>query len=61
MAKGNSVSEEEYAAKCKQCSVIAKPMAKRGMSKKLYKLCKMAAERKCLKRGVKESVKSMRK
>ena len=61
MAKGNSVSEGEYAATDKQCSVIAKPTAKRDMSKKLYKQCKMAAECKCFKRAAKESVKSISK
>lgn len=62
---GDRVEEQDkpddYAEKCAECSVIAKPMAKKGLAKKVFKLCKKAASRKCLKRGVREVVKSIRK
>jgi H/ACA ribonucleoprotein complex subunit 2 len=40
---------------------IAKPLAGKKLSKKTLKLVKRAAENKCIKRGVKEVVKSIRR
>lgn len=42
-------------------SVIAKPMASRKLTKRLYKVTKKAKKAKKLKRGVREVVKSLRK
>ncbi|KAL1824721.1 hypothetical protein DCAR_0312817 [Daucus carota subsp. sativus] len=42
-------------------SPIAKPLAGKKLSKRALKLVRRAAEKKCLKRGVKEVVKSIRK
>ncbi|XP_047314256.1 H/ACA ribonucleoprotein complex subunit 2-like protein [Impatiens glandulifera] len=40
---------------------IAKPLAGKKLTKKAFKLVRRAAEHKCLKRGVKEVVKSIRR
>ncbi|KAL9239435.1 hypothetical protein vseg_013758 [Gypsophila vaccaria] len=40
---------------------IAKPLAGKKLCKKTFKLVRRAAEKKCLKRGVKEVVKSIRR
>ncbi|KAJ6794494.1 H/ACA ribonucleoprotein complex subunit 2-like protein [Iris pallida] len=40
---------------------IAKPLANKKLSKKIFKLVRKAAESKCLKRGVKDVVKSIRR
>lgn len=60
-----SDSEAEKAQKEKKKMValapIAKPLAGKKLSKKTLKLVRRAAEYKCLKRGVKEVVKSIRR
>ncbi|XP_015059464.1 H/ACA ribonucleoprotein complex subunit 2-like protein [Solanum pennellii] len=40
---------------------IAKPLAGKKLNKRIFKLVRRAAEKKCLKRGVKEVVKSIRR
>jgi H/ACA ribonucleoprotein complex subunit 2 len=50
-----------YEEKIKFVSVIAKPLASRKSTKKLHKLVKKASQAKCVKRGVKEVVKALRK
>ncbi|PNW71840.1 hypothetical protein CHLRE_16g690500v5 [Chlamydomonas reinhardtii] len=52
---------DNYDAKVKFCSVIAKPLADEKLCKKVYKLCKKASKRKQIRRGVKEVVKALRK
>ncbi|GAB2272540.1 hypothetical protein Dimus_009886 [Dionaea muscipula] len=60
-----SDSETEKAQKEKKKLValapIAKPLAGKKLSKRTFKLVRRAAEHKCLKRGVKEVVKSIRR
>jgi H/ACA ribonucleoprotein complex subunit 2 len=50
-----------YEEKIKYVSIIAKPLASRKSTKKLHKLVKKASQSKCVKRGVKEVVKAIRK
>ena len=42
-------------------SVIASPLAVEKLTKKVHKLVKKAGKAKCIKRGVKEVVKAVRK
>ncbi|KAJ3694781.1 hypothetical protein LUZ60_000158 [Juncus effusus] len=60
-----SDSETEKSAKKTKVKTslmpIAKPLAGKKLSKKTFKLVRKASEVKCLKRGVKEVVKSIRK
>ncbi|WOK99818.1 hypothetical protein Cni_G08530 [Canna indica] len=60
-----SDSENEKSVKEKKklmaVSPIAKPLAGKKISKRVLKLVRRAAEAKCLKRGVKEVVKSVRR
>ncbi|GAB2230157.1 hypothetical protein Droror1_Dr00014414 [Drosera rotundifolia] len=60
-----SDSETEKTVKEKKkvvaLSPIAKPMAGKKLSKRTFKLVRRAAENKCLKRGVKEVVKSIKR
>ncbi|KMZ60955.1 50S ribosomal protein L7Ae [Zostera marina] len=62
-----SDSENERSAikdknkKLSAISVIAKPLAGKKLSKRTLKLVRRASELKCLKRGVKEVVKSIRR
>ncbi|XVF11696.1 hypothetical protein REPUB_Repub08aG0050000 [Reevesia pubescens] len=53
--------EEEKKKKILAIAPIAKPLAGKKLSKKTLKLVRKAAEHKCLKRGVKEVVKSIRR
>uniref|UniRef100_A0A2P2MSN2 H/ACA ribonucleoprotein complex subunit 2 n=2 Tax=Rhizophora mucronata TaxID=61149 RepID=A0A2P2MSN2_RHIMU len=53
--------KEKEKRKMLALSPIAKPLAGKKLSKKTFKLVRRAAERKCLKRGVKEVVKSIRR
>jgi hypothetical protein len=46
-----------YDERCKAVSPIAKPLASKKMTKKLYKLVKKASAAKFVRRGVKEVVK----
>lgn len=50
-----------YDEKIKYVSVIAKPLATRKTTKRLHKLVKKASQAKCVRRGVKEVVKAIRK
>ena len=50
-----------YEQKIKYVSAIAKPLASRKSTKKVHKLVKKASQAKCVKRGVKEVVKALRK
>lgn len=61
-------SSISYEAAVKQCSIIAQPLASKKLNKKLLKTVKkgtffltLASKSKCLKRGVKEVVKAIRK
>ncbi|XP_076903509.1 H/ACA ribonucleoprotein complex subunit 2-like protein [Bidens hawaiensis] len=64
---GGSDSETEKSAhkdnkkKLQALAPIAKPLAGKKLSKRTLKLVRKAAEHKCLKRGVKEVVKSIRR
>ncbi|XP_057517393.1 H/ACA ribonucleoprotein complex subunit 2-like protein [Amaranthus tricolor] len=62
---GSDSETEKSAHKEKKKSValapIAKPLAGKKLCKRTYKLIRRAAEQKCLKRGVKEVVKSIRR
>ncbi|XP_076892130.1 H/ACA ribonucleoprotein complex subunit 2-like protein [Bidens hawaiensis] len=61
---GASDSETEKSAhkkKLQALAPIAKPLAGKKLSKRTLKLVRKAAEHKCLKRGVKEVVKSIRR
>lgn len=62
-AKGEAKEKPEmsYDDKKKLVNEIAKPLADEKLCKKVLKLCKKAAKRKQLKRGVKEVVKAIRK
>lgn len=59
------MAEEEevdnYDEKVKFISVIAKPLAPKKTTKKLYKLVRKASKAKFVRRGVKEVVKALRK
>ncbi|KDP20049.1 hypothetical protein JCGZ_05818 [Jatropha curcas] len=54
-------SQKQEKKKVIALSPIAKPLAGKKLSKKTLKLVRKAAEHKCLKRGVKEVVKSIRR
>nr|GEW05427.1 H/ACA ribonucleoprotein complex subunit 2-like protein [Tanacetum cinerariifolium] len=56
-----SAHKEKEKKKLQALSPIAKPLAGKKLSKKTLKLVRKAAEHKCLKRGVKEVVKSIRR
>ncbi|EDV22969.1 uncharacterized protein TRIADDRAFT_7686, partial [Trichoplax adhaerens] len=51
----------EYEVLVSQVNVIAKPLADKKLTKKLYKTVKKGAKTKHLRRGVKEVVKALRK
>jgi H/ACA ribonucleoprotein complex subunit 2 len=52
---------DDYDEKIKFVSAIAKPLANKKSTKKVHKLVKKATQAKCVKRGVKEVVKALRK
>ncbi|KAF3640115.1 H/ACA ribonucleoprotein complex subunit 2-like protein [Capsicum baccatum] len=56
-----SVQKEKERKKLLALAPIAKPLAGKKLSKRTFKLVRRAAEHKCLKRGVKEVVKSIRR
>ncbi|CAN0908405.1 H/ACA ribonucleoprotein complex subunit 2-like protein [Linum grandiflorum] len=56
-----SQKKEEKTKTAITLAPIAKPLAGKKLSKKSFKLVRRAAEHKCLKRGVKEVVKSIRR
>ncbi|CAL0307159.1 unnamed protein product [Lupinus luteus] len=56
-----SAQKEKEKKKVLALAPIAKPLAGKKLSKKTLKLVRKAAEHKCLKRGVKEVVKSIRR
>ncbi|XP_071731529.1 H/ACA ribonucleoprotein complex subunit 2-like protein [Rutidosis leptorrhynchoides] len=56
-----SAHKEKEKKKLLALSPIAKPLAGKKLSKRTLKLVRKAAEHKCLKRGVKEVVKSIRR
>ncbi|KNA11868.1 hypothetical protein SOVF_131180 [Spinacia oleracea] len=62
---GSDSETEKSAHKEKKKAIalapIAKPLAGKKLCKRTYKLIRRAAEQKCLKRGVKEVVKSIRR
>ena len=53
--------KDDYDEKVKFVSSIAKPLANKKATKRLHKLVKKATQAKCVKRGVKEVVKALRK
>ena len=55
------VTERSYDELVELVSVIAKPMASRKLTKRLYKVVKKAKKAKKLRRGVREVVKALRK
>ncbi|KAL5723420.1 hypothetical protein ACHQM5_006824 [Ranunculus cassubicifolius] len=57
----NEKSASKDRKKIQALAPIAKPLAGKKLSKKTLKLVRKAAESKCLKRGVKEVVKSIRR
>jgi H/ACA ribonucleoprotein complex subunit 2 len=59
-AKAGS-KDKSYEDRIKACSPIARPMASKKQTKKLHKLVKKGAGAKCVRRGVKEVVKGLRK
>lgn len=56
-----SVQKEKEKKKMLALAPIAKPLAGKKLCKRTFKLVRRAAEHKCLKRGVKEVVKSIRR
>nr|GMD39152.1 H/ACA ribonucleoprotein complex subunit 2-like protein [Ipomoea batatas] len=56
-----SAQKEREKKKVLALAPIAKPLAGKKLSKRTFKLVRRAAELKCLKRGVKEVVKSIRR
>jgi len=58
---GSDDEKDEYDEKVRFVSTIAKPLASKKTTKKLHKLVKKATSSKCVKRGVKEVVKALRK
>lgn len=60
MADDND-ENDKYDEKIKYVSKIAKPLASKKATKKLYKLVKKASKAKFVRRGVKEVVKALRK
>jgi H/ACA ribonucleoprotein complex subunit 2 len=50
-----------YETKVKYVNVISKPLASEKTTKKLHKLVKKATQGKCVRKGVKEVVKALRK
>ncbi|KAI5660115.1 hypothetical protein M9H77_28908 [Catharanthus roseus] len=56
-----SAHKEKDKKKLSALAPIAKPLAGKKLSKRTFKLVRRAAENKCLKRGVKEVVKSIRR
>ncbi|CAI9273410.1 H/ACA ribonucleoprotein complex subunit 2-like protein [Lactuca sativa] len=56
-----SAHKEKEKKKLQALAPIAKPLAGKKLSKRTLKLVRKAAEHKCLKRGVKEVVKSIRR
>lgn len=61
--KSSSLEKPEmsYEAKCSLTIPIAKPLATKKLSKKLYKCCKIATKAKSIRRGTKAVGKSIRK
>ncbi|KAL4340739.1 hypothetical protein GQ457_08G036820 [Hibiscus cannabinus] len=59
--KSHQKEKEKERKKMLAIAPIAKPLAGKKLSKKTFKLVRKAAEHKCLKRGVKEVVKSIRR
>ncbi|KAF8037499.1 hypothetical protein BT93_B0406 [Corymbia citriodora subsp. variegata] len=55
------VQKEKERKKTPSLAPIAKPLAGKKLCKRTFKLVRRAAEQKCLKRGVKEVVKSIRR
>ena len=60
-AAGKPKAEKTYEERLKACSAISKPMATKKQTKKLHKLVKRGAGAKCVRRGVKEVIKGLRK
>ncbi|XP_052182997.1 H/ACA ribonucleoprotein complex subunit 2-like protein [Diospyros lotus] len=56
-----SAQKEKEKKKLLALAPIAKPLAGKKLCKRTFKLVRRAAEQKCLKRGVKEVVKSIRR
>ncbi|XP_059291980.1 H/ACA ribonucleoprotein complex subunit 2-like protein [Lycium ferocissimum] len=56
-----SAQKEKEQKKLLALAPIAKPLAGKKLNKRIFKLVRRAAEKKCLKRGVKEVVKSIRR
>ncbi len=61
MSDTEESSRISYEERIKHVSIIAKPLASKKLTKKLYKLVKKSTKVKCTKRGVKEVVKAIRK
>ncbi|GFZ07660.1 ribosomal protein L7Ae/L30e/S12e/Gadd45 family protein [Actinidia rufa] len=59
--KAQKEKEKEKEKKMLALAPIAKPLAGKKLCKRTFKLVRRAAEHKCLKRGVKEVVKSIRR
>ncbi|XP_032221958.2 H/ACA ribonucleoprotein complex subunit 2-like protein [Nematostella vectensis] len=57
----NGETRPDYDELAAAVSIIAKPLASRKLTKKLYKTVKKASKAKTLRRGVKEVVKALRK
>ncbi|KAG4171058.1 hypothetical protein ERO13_A12G185000v2 [Gossypium hirsutum] len=60
-AEKSQQRKEKEKKKMLAVAPIAKPLAGKRLCKKTFKLVRKAAEHKCLKRGVKEVVKSIRR
>ncbi|PSR96576.1 H/ACA ribonucleoprotein complex subunit 2-like protein [Actinidia chinensis var. chinensis] len=59
--EADKTSQKEREKKLLALAPIAKPLAGKKLCKRTFKLVRRAAEHKCLKRGVKEVVKSIRR
>ena len=57
----DDAGKAEYEKDCLYINKIAQPLAPRKTNKKVHKLVKKASQAKCVKRGVKEVVKALRK
>jgi H/ACA ribonucleoprotein complex subunit 2 len=61
MPGSDNEGNDDYDEKVRYVSAIAKPLASKKTTKKVHKLVKKATQSKCVKRGVKEVVKALRK
>merc|ERR1719183_1500612 len=59
--KESSADTPTYEERCEAINILASPLASKKSTKKAHKLVRKASQSKCLRRGVKELVKGLRK